>query len=70
MMTDEQLKQLEQQARKRIREEFADWIKANAGTELNLDPDLEQAGIESILANTTWIENEVQQEDFYIKLNR
>jgi hypothetical protein len=51
---------LEQQKRNRVREEFAAWIKANAGTELDLDPELEAAGIENLLENTTWLENEAQ----------
>lgn len=50
---------LKEQERKRVREEFATWIKANAGSELDLDPDLEAAGIESMLANTTWNQDEV-----------
>jgi plasmid stability protein len=51
---------LKEQERKRVREEFAAWIKANAGTELDLDPDLEAAGIESMLANTTWDDDEAR----------
>jgi plasmid stability protein len=51
---------LQEQERKRIREEFATWIKANAGTELDLDPDLEAVGTETILANTTWDEDETR----------
>ncbi len=48
---------LQELERKRLRREFADWIKANAGTELDLDQELEAAGIENMLAKTTWDED-------------
>jgi phosphopantothenoylcysteine synthetase/decarboxylase len=51
---------LQEQERKRLREEFADWIQANAGSELDLDKGLEAAGIESLLANTLWDEDETR----------
>jgi plasmid stability protein len=41
---------LAQRKRQRLHEEIAAFARAEAGTELDLDEDLEQAGIDSLLA--------------------
>lgn len=50
----------QEQEREGVQKEFASWIKANAGTRLDLDPSLETAGIENMLDNTTWNQDETR----------
>jgi len=41
-------------SREEIEEQMADFAKEYAGTEFDLDPALEAAGIECLLANSEW----------------